>query len=471
MSRNTRILVIDDDKNFIEQVRPVLERAGRVVVGYSEGDFYKLFRPYQFDLVLLDLRLQEEKEGLELLRYALEEDPSVPVIVITAYGSVDTAIEALQAGARTYIQKNKITDTELLAIVERFIQEKKAQEKIEALLKEKEKISFVGEDPKIKEALRLAQTAAEDGETSVLIRGETGTGKELVARFIHQTGRRKEGPFVNVAISALNKETLASELFGHERGAFTGATQRHIGYFEQAHRGVLFLDEIGELDPDVQKKLLRVLETHTIRRLGGTRDIELDFQLVTATNAPLEKMVEKGLFRRDLYYRLKVLEIKLPPLRERKSDILLLAEYFLKQLQEKGRTEAQSFSEEAKQIFLNYFWPGNVRELKHTVEYAALRARLSRSSVITRAHLPTDFKTNSKYFEIQERQDIKKILAETELHYIQEALEKCSWKKTEAWKLLGYPNRFTMLRRVKRIFADYPELKLNFPEVAKMYGL
>ena len=466
MPQNAHILIIDDDKKFVERVKNALVHLGKITAGYSEGDFYALFRPHVYDLLLIDMRLKEEKEGLELLKYAREEDPAVPVVVITAYASVDTAIEALQTGAKTYIQKEKILETELVAIVERYIQEKKANERIEFLLKERGKIHIVGEDPKIEAVLKLCRLAAEDGESSVLIRGETGTGKELIARFIHETGKRKEGPFVAVAISSLNKDTITSELFGHEKGAFTGANSRHQGYFEQAHKGVLFLDEIGDLSLDVQKMLLRVLETKTFRRLGGKQDIEVDIQLLTATNAPLEKMVEQGTFRSDLYYRLKVIEIVLPPLRERKNDIMLLAEYFLKDLYKKGRTTAKRFSSDVEQVFLQFHWPGNVRELKNVVERAGLMAKLGMSEIITLAHLPNDLSPKKIRKEVN---NVEKILAETELIHIQDALGKTGWKKTEAWRILGYKNRFILRRRVVKIFNKFPEFAEVYRKLYKAF--
>jgi len=466
MPQNAHILIIDDDKKFVERVKNALAHLGKITAGYNEGDFYALFRPHVYDLLLIDMRLKEEKEGLELLKYAREEDPAVPVVVITAYASVDTAIEALQTGAKTYIQKEKVLETELVAIVERYIQEKKANERIEFLLKERGKIHIVGEDSKIKAVLKLCRLAAEDGESSVLIRGETGTGKELIARFIHETGKRKEGPFVAVAISSLNKDTITSELFGHEKGAFTGANSRHQGYFEQAHKGVLFLDEIGDLSLDVQKMLLRVLETKTFRRLGGKQDIEVDIQLLTATNAPLEKMVEQGSFRSDLYYRLKVIEIVLPPLRERKNDIMLLAEYFLKDLYKKGRTTAKRFSSDVEQVFLQFHWPGNVRELKNVVERAGLMAKLGMSEIITLAHLPNDLSPKKIRKEVN---NVEKILAETELIHIQDALGKTGWKKTEAWRILGYKNRFILRRRVVKIFNKFPEFAEVYRKLYKAF--
>jgi len=262
---------------------------------------------------------------------------------------------------------------------------------------------------------------ARDGETTVLIRGETGTGKELVARGIQRLGVRKEGPFVSVALTDINPETITSELFGHEKGAFTGAVARYHGFFEQAHKGVLFMDEIGDLPHDIQVKLLRVLDQKRFRRMGGTEDISVDVQMVTATNRPLEEMIKDGRFREDLYYRLKVFEIHLPPLRERRSDIQLLAEYFLHQIRSKGRTPAKGFTDDANGMMLNYRWPGNVRELKSVVESAALRCRLEGMERISRNHIVPLLMSQEMSTDETEG-GISRALAEHELKMVETAL-------------------------------------------------
>ena len=466
---DTRILIIDDDQNFAAWLKETLINLCRVDLGYTEEDFFKLFCPHKYELLILDMKIKTSKEGLTLLKYAKEEEPTLPILIITGYGTIDTAVEAFQAGAKSFIQKDKIKreKKELLSIVKQCLEERRAQKRIEILLKERKKAIIIGESTSIREVLELCQIAAKDGMSNVLIRGETGTGKELVARYIHEIGMRKEGPFVSVAIPALNKETIVSELFGHEKGAFTGADNKHIGYFEQAHEGILFLDEIGDLSYEAQKMLLRVIETNVFRRVGGKKDIKVNVQIITATNRPLEEMIEKGIFRPDLYYRLKVIEIVLPPLKERKEDIPLLANYFLKELYHKGRSTAKKFSDEVLNRFLSYSWPGNIRELKHIIEFSALRARLDHSETITMRYLPSEFEAPGK--NIFQKKNIDMILAETELSYVQMAMEKTNWHKVKAAELLGYPNRYAFRRRILKILSKYPELGASFPEIKKKY--
>jgi len=464
------ILIVDDDREYVEDLRGALKDLGRVDAAYSEEEFRKIFRPYRYDVILLDLRLKKGKEGLELLEHIIEEDPSSAVIVISGYGDIATAVEALQKGAKTFLEKRNVNAREIRLKVEHTLKEIAAERRIRHLEAYQEVDEIIGNDPKIQKIRDLVNLVAQDGETTVLIRGETGTGKELVARAIHRVGVRKDGPFVSVALTDMNPETITSELFGHEKGAFTGAQSRHYGLFEQAHRGVLFIDEIGDLPLDLQVKLLRVLDQKKFRRMGGREDIAVDVQVVTATNQPLEEMIKDGSFREDLYYRLKVFEINIPPLRERKEDILLLARYFLTQLRQKGRTPVKDFTDDAVQLILNYRWPGNVRELKGIVENIALRCRLEGSKRITRKHLlPMLMKETDSY--INSDTDVFKNLAEHELGMVESALIRAGGKKTEAWKLLKYPNRFTMLRRVKKILEQYPELAERFPEVRKKYGV
>ncbi len=468
MGRERRqILIVDDDRQYVEDLQEVLNDLGKVDIAYSEEEFREIFRPYRYDIILLDLRLKEGKEGLDLLQYIIEEDPSSIVIVISGYGDIATAVEALQKGAKTFLEKDKVTPPEIKIRVEHALKESIAERRIRQLEQNQEIDEIIGDDPKIQNIRGLINLVAQDGETTVLIRGETGTGKELVARAIHRVGVRKDGPFVSVALSDMNPETITSELFGHEKGAFTGAQSRHYGFFEQAHRGVLFIDEIGDLPLELQVKLLRVLDQKRFRRMGGKEDITVDVQVVTATNQPLEEMVKDGRFREDLYFRLKVFEIHLPPLRERKGDILLLAKYFLSQLRHKGRTPATDFTDDATALMLSYHWPGNVRELKAVVENVALRCRLEGCKKITSKHL-------SPHLFIQEQSgtddaDIFRNLAEYELKMVEDALIRSGGKKTEAWKLLNYPNRFSMLRRVKRIMNEYPDIADKFSELKKRY--
>ncbi|MFW6148045.1 MAG: sigma-54-dependent transcriptional regulator [Thermodesulfobacteriota bacterium] len=465
---NAHILVVDDDTTFSHRLKAQLEDIGEVTCVASEAEFRKVFSPYRFDLIFLDLRLRQWKEGLDVLDFIIQEDPSAIVIVISGYGDIATAVESLQKGAKTFLEKDRISMQEIRLRAEHALTETLQERRIRQLEKDREEDAIIGNDLKIQDIRGLISLVGKDGETNVLIRGETGTGKELVARAIHSLGIRRENPFIAVALTD-NPETITSELFGHEKGAFTGAVNRHFGYFEQAHKGVLFMDEIGDLSPDIQNKLLRVLDHKTFRRMGGKSDIKVDVQVVTATNRPLEDMVKDGRFRRDLYYRLKVFEIYLPPLRERKIDIPLLADHFLTLLRRKGRTNARGFAADAIDLMMLNPWPGNVRELKSAVEGAALRCRLDGSLQAKRKHIEPFIVTTHKSADTKWPTDVLRTLAETELAMINEALRMTNGKKTEVIKILNYPNRFSMLRRVRRISTQYPGILESYPEIRKSY--
>lgn len=467
--QSANILIVDDDREYVCDLKDYLVEIGKVDMVFSEEGFRKAFFPYRYDLILLDLRLREGKEGLDLLEYIIEEDPSSVVIVISGYGDIATAVEALHKGAKTFLEKDKVSPSEIRIRVEHALKESAAERKIRQLEASQETDEIVGDDPKIQKIRDLINLVAQDGDTTVLIRGETGTGKELVARAIHRIGVRSQGPFVTTALVEKNSETITSELFGHEKGAYTGAVARRYGCFEEAHKGVLFLDEIGDLPGDMQVRLLRVIDQKIFRRMGGNEDISVDVQVVTATNRPLEEMIKDGSFREDLYYRLKVFEIHLPPLRERKVDIPLLAGYFLHQLRKKGRTPSQGFSDDAFELMLHYKWPGNVRELKSVVESVALRCRLEGITKTTRKHLEPLLFSLDRAIEPKES-DIFQRLAKTELVMVEDALIRAGGKKTEAWKLLKYRDRFSMLRRVKRIIKEYSDIAEQFPEVMKRYS-
>lgn len=468
MIKKSHILVVDDDQVFAGQVKDILLSLGSVDLAYGEERFYSLFQPHRYDLVLLDLRLRDGREGLELLDYIIEEDPGAAVIVVSGYGDIATAVEALDKGARTFLEKGKLSIEEIRLQVEHALKEVLAEQRIRQLESAQPFDEIIGEDQKIDNIRNLINLVAQDGQATVQIRGETGTGKELVARAIHRLGVHKDGPFVTVALANMNRDTITSELFGHERGAFTGANSRHIGFFEQAHRGIIFLDEIGELPTETQVLLLRVLEERTIRRMGGQKDIEIEVQVLTATNRPLEDMVADGRFREDLYYRIKGFEIHLPPLRERRGDIFLLARHILAQLRRGGRTCAEGFTRNAEQLLLDYHWPGNVRELKAVVEGGGLRARLIGSPRISRNDLaPMLLVPVSKTISTG---NVFQVLAEQELRMVESALAQCSGRKTEAWKLLGYKDRFSMRRRVKKILQDFPETASLFPDLVLAYS-
>jgi DNA-binding NtrC family response regulator len=457
---DTHILIVDDDKDYALELKKSLVEIGKVDVVHSEEGFKTVFAPYKYDLIFLDLRLKEGKEGLDLLEDIIGEDPLSVVIIISGYGDIATAVEALDKGARTFLEKGRVSPHEIRIRAEHALRESVQERRIRQLERSREIDEFVGDDPKIQKIKELINGVAQDGETTILIRGETGTGKELVAKAIHRLGIRSRGPFVTTALVEKNSETITSELFGHEKGAFTGAVARQYGCFEEAHRGVLFLDEIGDLPGNLQAKLLRVIEEKKFRRMGGNRDINVDIQVVTATNRPLEEMKDDGRFREDLYYRLNVFPIHLPP---------LLAKYFLNQLRKKGKTRIKSFADNAVELMLNYRWPGNVRQLQSVVTSAVLVCGLEGSQKIAKRHIEPLLLPQPVPYE-GSGWDIFQTLAETELRIAENALIRSGGKKTQAWKLLGYKNRFAMLRRVKRIMSKHPELMERFPELKKSYS-
>ncbi|MCG2831314.1 MAG: sigma-54 dependent transcriptional regulator [Desulfobacteraceae bacterium] len=466
---DAHILIVDDDKKYALELKNSLTEIGEVDVVHSEEEFNTVFAPYKYDLIFLDLRLREAKEGLDLLENIIGEDPLSVVIIISGYGDIATAVEALDKGAKTFLEKSKVSPQEICIRAEHALKESVQERRIRQLERSSEIDEFVGDDTKIQKIKELINGVAQDGETTVLIRGETGTGKELVAKAIHRLGVRSQWPFVTTALVEKNIETIVSELFGHEKGAFTGAVDRHYGCFEEAHKGILFLDEIGDLPVDIQAKLLRVIEEKKIRRMGGNKDINVDVQVVTATNRPLEEMKDDGRFREDLYYRLNVFPIHLPPLRERRKDIPLLAKYFLSHLRKKGKTQIKNFTDNAVELILNYRWPGNVRQLQSVVTSAVLVCGLEGSQKIAKRHIEPLLLPHYALHG-SDSQSVFKTLAETELRMAENALIRSGGKKTEAWKLLKYKNRFSMLRRVKRIMSEHPDLAEQFPELKKSYS-
>ncbi len=474
-----KVLIIDDNREFVESLSNALGSGFEIDKAYSAEEAEKVFNAFKFDVVLLDIRLSErekDKKGLEILKKMKEQNPSLPILVMTAYSDVDIAVESLKLGAEDFIQKDKVDIGEYRLIINNLFKTGKLKKKLadlESKLKQLDPWEIVGKDPKIEEVRRSIKLVAEDGKTNVLVRGETGTGKELVARAIHREGVRKDNPYVIVALASLNREIISSDLFGHEKGAYTGAISRRIGFIEEANNGILFLDEVGELDPEIQIKLLRVLEQNEFTRLGDNKPIKVDIQWVMATHRNLEELIEEGKFRKDLYYRLKTFEIYLSPLRDRKDDIPLLAQHFLRLFKEQGRTEVERIDNNTLKILMEYDWPGNVRELKQTIEYSLLKVKFRGDKILMLEHLPQEI--TDKRADLRKKEDIKlpvdisRKLAEQELTYIAEALKKTK-KKTEAWKILGYSNRFTIRRRVLSIFQKYPKLTYSFPKLYKLFA-
>ena len=364
-----RILVVEDDASLRGLIEKKLRKKGFRVEGTESGsEAYRLISERNYEVVLLDIRLSD-MNGLDLLRKASPET-NAKFIVITGYGDVSTAVEAMKAGASDFIQKPFSFDI-LEVSIEKAIKEKRLEEENRALksfLFDKDSdITFETKSPKFKKVLELVESASLS-DINVLLRGETGTGKEVIARSIHKLSSRKDKPFIVVDCSSIPEHLFESELFGHEKGAYTGATQRKLGLVELADGGTLFLDEIGEIPLPMQAKLLRFVETRSFRRVGGLREIKVDVRIISATNRDLNDMVKKGKFRSDLLYRINTMEIEIPPLRERKEDIPILVELFLSRF--KKRVGPQALKR-----LMEYQWPGNIRELKNTIERASLLSR------------------------------------------------------------------------------------------------
>jgi DNA-binding NtrC family response regulator len=388
-SHKGRILVVDDEANARTALAELLRDEGYDVETAADA-FKALGKLEAFDphLVLTDLKMPG-MDGIELMhKVARSREEPVPVIVMTAFGAVESAVQAMRAGAVDYLTKPLNFD-ELAIVTHRALEQQRLR--VEAgylrqrLAERYSDGNIVGSSPPMQKIFKVIEQVAHS-KASVLLTGESGTGKELVAAAIHERGPRKNGPFIKLHCAALAETLLESELFGHERGAFTGAVQRRDGRFQIADGGTLFLDEIGEISPALQVKLLRFLQEHEYERVGGTQTVKVDVRIIAATNRNLVDEVKAGRFREDLFYRLNVVAIEMPPLRERRSDIPLLAEHFLRQYARENEKEVAGFSEEAIGRLVGYDWPGNVRELENAVERAVV---MSTSPVIEAVHLPT----------------------------------------------------------------------------------
>jgi len=369
MNEVRTILVVDDEPNICSVLSSALTDEGYQVLTAPDGEqALRLLRRQPVHLLFTDM-LMPNIGGLDLLRRARQLQPGLPVVVITAYGSVPSAVEAMKGGALDYLTKP--FDLEQVKVVTRRALEAPAHPEACAGPEAGAGLGIIGSDPQMQQVQRLIEKVA-GSRATVLIRGESGTGKELVAQAIHRLSPRCHRPFVAVACAALSSDLLESELFGHEKGAFTGAIAQHTGRFELANGGTLFLDEIGDISPNLQLKLLRVLQERAFERVGGTRTLKVDVRLIAATNRDLEQAVRERAFREDLYFRLKVVQIFLPPLRARKADIRALAEHFVaKYARENGRALA-GLSPEALAVLIGYDWPGNVRELENAIEHAVV---------------------------------------------------------------------------------------------------
>jgi two-component system response regulator HydG len=371
-----RLLIIDDDRGHAEAVAEGLERVGYdCAIATSGSAGARLIEAQDFDLVLTDLRMPD-MDGMAILRKAKEEDPDAQVVVITAHGDVQSAVQALKAGAANYLQK-PVSLTDLRTMVDRAADGLRQARTLRELRRQlDERFGFegvIGNSPKMHEVLARLKAIAPTVAT-VLIQGETGTGKELVAKAIHTNSPRRNKNFVAMNCTALNENLLEDELFGHEAGAFTGADRLRKGRFEHAHGGTLFLDEVGDMPPSLQSKLLRVLENQEVYRIGSNEPIKVNVRLLSATNRDLEAAVSRGEFRQDLFFRLKVVTIKLPPLRERRKDLPLLTAHFVKEFNKRhGKNVSPAPAEPLRKSMEIYDWPGNVRELRNLIESAVVQ--------------------------------------------------------------------------------------------------
>ena len=438
---NPRIAVVDDEERMGSILAMMLGKAGYEVEPFVDPEaFVETLEEGRWDLVLTDLKMPGIS-GTELLGEVKETAPDVPVVIVTAHGSVDSAIEAMREGAFDYVEKPFDND-ECLALVERALEHTRLERENRYLRRELrskyELDSVVVESEPMEKVFDLAKRAA-GSDSTVLITGESGTGKELVARSIHYNSGRVGEPFVAVNCKSFSEGTLESELFGHEEGAFTGASRRKRGVFERADGGTLFLDEIGEIDEAYQAKLLRVLQEGEVLRVGGEETVSVDTRVVAATNRDLESEVESGAFREDLYYRLAVIPIEIPPLRERPSDILPLARHFFARENDSMGRGLEGWDAEIEEYLLSHDWPGNVRELENVIERAVVLARGDRMS------LDDILLKSSKSVTSSSGQSLHDFLDEMTRRKIREALEATDGNKTRAAERLEI-DRSTLYR-------------------------
>lgn len=456
-----RILIIDDEKTICLSLKEGLKDLGYKVEGALDGgNGIKKVNDFKPHVIFLDMRLGNEN-GLELLKTIKTIDNDVEIVIMTAYGNIETAVTAIKNGAFDYIKKPFDLE-EIDIIISKAFDSLNMKKKIYLLEKEREYTgsAMIGNSSKMKEIFSKIDILSQNDNVTVLIRGETGTGKELVAEEIHNKSTRKDAPIVKINCGAIPKDLVESELFGYEKNAFTGAAARKKGLFEIADGGTVFLDELGEIPMSMQTKLLRFLEERKLKRVGGLQNIDVDIRIIAATNKNLEEAIKKKKFREDLYYRLNVIPINLPSLRDREEDILLLAEYFLSKYNKKFNKSIKGFSNNVKNRLLTYNWPGNVRELKNVLERIVI---LHDVQYIDTFHLPVEVQNHNETDDNEIgsytiKQDIfkDKFCLEDEIQriekkYIIMALEKTSRNYSKAAELLGI-SRFALKRRIEKYF-------------------
>ena len=438
---STKILIVDDELILRESLAGWLERDGHTIQTASSGEeALEKLEETRFDILLVDIKM-EGISGLDVLRSVKESDPDVAVVMITAYGSIPTAIEAMKKGAYDYMLK-PFDPNELGVLIEKIIQHQEQSREVLYLKEEhKERTRFesmIGQSRPMQEIFDLIGDAA-PMDSTVLITGETGTGKGLAAKAIHTNSSRFNGPFVTVNCGAIPEHLMETELFGHQKGAFTDAKETKKGRLELAHGGTLFLDEIGEIGMRMQIDLLRVLEDGVFYRVGGTQPMEADFRVIAATNRDLEIAIKEGIFREDLFYRLNVISFIMPPLKSRKEDIPLLAEHFLQRFTQETNKAIDKLSREAMDELMLYDWPGNVRELENAIERAVVVGKgreICPEDLPIFCHEPTTVIRNNS-------------LKEVEKNHIQQILEENQWNIARSAKILGI-DRSTLYSKIKR---------------------
>jgi DNA-binding NtrC family response regulator len=445
-----RILFVDDDQSMCETVEMALGRRGFAVSWRTSGEeALSLLLAEDFQCVVTDLHM-EGLDGLELCRRAVKNRPNVPVVVLTGFGSMEAAVSAIRAGAYDFITKP--IDIDGLALtLERAVKHFALQDEVKRLrqvVDESQRLDqMIGRSSSIQEVFELINRVAET-EASVLITGESGTGKELVAQAIHSHSRRKDGPFIAVNCAAMPESLLESELFGHAKGAFTDAKTARTGLFVAASGGTLFLDEIGEMPMGMQVKLLRALQERTVRPVGGTAEVPFDTRIVTATNRDLEFEVSEARFREDLFYRINVVRINVPPLRARGSDVLLLAQHFMDRFSRMNDKKVTGLSPGAAEKLVAYQWPGNVRELQNCLERAVALTRFEQIVVDDLPEKVRDYRSSAVIVDSEDPMELLS-MHEVERRYILRVLQAVGGNKTQAAEILGL-DRKTLYRKLER---------------------
>jgi DNA-binding NtrC family response regulator len=457
MNNQGNLLVVDDDKHICEAIAEYLRSLGhRAETAMNCKDAIGRARDCNFDVIICDVCLPDQ-DGFQLLQWVTQNRPESSVILLTGYGTIESAVEAMQGGAFDYLTK-PVLDDELNLAIQRALGQRKIVEENRRLKKQLDQkfgvSNIVGRDYKMSRMFDLMESVA-DTRTTVLILGENGTGKTITARAMHQLSTRRDQPFIEVACGALPDTLLESELFGHMAGAFTGANHDKPGKFLLADGGTLFLDEIATASPSLQVKLLRVLQNREFEAVGGTKTHKVDVRLILATNEDLEEKVRKGEFRQDLYYRINVVSITQPPLRERIGDIPLLVEHYLAEFNSQTGKSIAGFDEQAMQLMQRYNWPGNVRELVNVIERAVV---LTKSNVISANDLPEGLRVEQREnFSLGGRfgsGTLKAAMATPERQMILETLENNGWNRQETARALGI-NRTTLYKKMKRFEIDF----------------